>query len=386
MKWLLGIGQCPLLVAWILLIGLTFPPPAIALASQPAPSAASFAVMREALQQALHLRFAQALDTAARLESEPQSTLVSGLTQGIIAYFQSRWQMRPSSSPRETSHELLQMVLKEGQQQRTASSDNITVSLFMGLAAIFDALLQQQNTWLSLQLFAQGRMLLQQTLITQETTADAHLGLGMLYFTGTALPSLVQRFWGTLQQQSPDAAIRHLLQAAQRGQFSQDVAQTFLARIYELEQQYEDAIALGQTLQERFPENGHYALIVGRSQCAQHQYALCATTLGELADRLKTAPTTLARQHDRFDLYYFWGLALKETNQYAEAFSAFRLAINAEPRGHKDETLWAKYYLATLYERRGQTKTARQLYRTLLRGRNVEDLHHQVQQRLSRLR
>jgi hypothetical protein len=53
--------------------------------------------------------------------------------------------------------------------------------------------------------------------------------------------------------------------------------------------------------------------------------------------------------------------------------------------GVKDASLWAKYYLGILYERRGATTTARQLYQTLLRGRNVENLHEQVAQRLVQL-
>ena len=44
-----------------------------------------------------------------------------------------------------------------------------------------------------------------------------------------------------------------------------------------------------------------------------------------------------------------------------------------------------KYYLGILYERRGEAKTARQLYQTLLRGRNVENLHEQVAQRFGQL-
>jgi Tfp pilus assembly protein PilF len=64
---------------------------------------------------------------------------------------------------------------------------------------------------------------------------------------------------------------------------------------------------------------------------------------------------------------------------------ALRQAINEDPRNEHDESLWAKYHLAILYERRGQRTTAQQLYRTLLRGRNVDGLHRQVQQRLAPL-
>ena len=60
-------------------------------------------------------------------------------------------------------------------------------------------------------------------------------------------------------------------------------------RVYELEKRYEEAITLGQALQATFPGNGYYALVSGRSQCAQGQYALCATTLGQLAADLHAA-------------------------------------------------------------------------------------------------
>jgi tetratricopeptide (TPR) repeat protein len=88
---------------------------------------------------------------------------------------------------------------------------------------------------------------------------------------------------------------------------------------------------------------------------------------------------------ERFDVYYFLGRALHETAQDAPAFEALRQAINQDPGSVKDASLWAKYYLGILYERRGETTTARQLYQTLLRGRNVENLHEQITRRLAQL-
>lgn len=382
-----GILPRTLVLVWLLPLGSAMHQPARSLASQPPLPSSVSPVIREALQQALHLQFARALETAAQLEPDQQPTLASRLTRGMIAYFQVRWQTPPSSSARETGHELLQEVLEEGQKELATSTNGSQTRLFVGLAAIFDALLQQQqNSWLSLQLFAQGQSMLQKTLIANETMADAHLGLGLLYFAGADLPSLLRRFWGNMKQQNSEEAMHHLQRAVEGVGFTREIAQTFLARIYELEHRNEDAIALGQKLQETFPENGYYGLLTGRSQCADNQYTSCATTLGDLATRLETAETVVVHRHDRFDLYYFWGRALNETRQYSAAFTAFRKAVNEDPRTLRDETLWAKYHLAMLYERRGQTKTARQLYRTLLRGRNVEDLHHQTQQRLARLR
>src|SRR5215831_2345923 len=55
----------------------------------------TFALMREALQQALHLHFTAALEMTMRLEQQTQYALEAQLVQGIIAYFQSRWQIHP---------------------------------------------------------------------------------------------------------------------------------------------------------------------------------------------------------------------------------------------------------------------------------------------------
>jgi tetratricopeptide (TPR) repeat protein len=145
-------------------------------------------------------------------------------------------------------------------------------------------------------------------------------------------------------------------------------------------------MTLGQALQATFPGNGYYALVSGRSQCAQGQYTLCATTLGKLAADLQAKAIAPMSRDDRFDLYYFWGQALYETEQDTLAFEAFRQAINQDPGNTKDTSLWAKYYLGILYERRGEVETAQQLYHTLLRGRNVDDLHQQVEQRLTQRR
>ena len=215
---------------------------------------------------------------------------------------------------------------------------------------------------------------------------DAHLGLGLWYFIDLGRPALLPRVAGGAGPADVTDAIYHLRQAAESGHFSGEVARTFLVRIYELEKRYQDAITLGQALQATFPGNGYYALVSGRSQCAQGQYALCATTLGKLAADLQAAVIAPLSRDDRFDLYYFGGQALYETGQDALAFEAFRQALNQDPGNTKDASLWAKYYLGILYERRGEVKTARQLYHTLLRGRNVDDLHQQVEQRLAQFR
>jgi len=211
---------------------------------------------------------------------------------------------------------------------------------------------------------------------------DAHLGLGLLYFIDRGRPTLLS---GAGPADATET-IYHLRQAAENGHFSGEVARTFLVRVYELEKRYQEAIPLGQALQTAFPGNGYYALVSGRSQCALGQYALCATILGKLAADLQATVIAPLSRDDRFDLYYFWGQALYETAQDALAFEAFRQAINQDPGNTKDASLWAKYYLGILYERRGEVKTARQLYYTLLRERNVDDLHQQVEQRLAQLR
>jgi tetratricopeptide (TPR) repeat protein len=281
----------------------------------------------------------------------------------------------------------LATLLEAGQRQLTRSPRTPRLQLVLGLAAIFQGLLQQQSgASLDFALLAQGRTWLQQALTAHETIPDAHLGLGLWYFLDLGRPVLLPRIADRAGNDNTTEAIYHLRQAAESGHFSGEVARTFLVHVYELEKRYQEAITLGQALQATFPGNGYYALVSGRSQCAQGQYALCATILGQLAADLQTAVIAPLSRDDRFDLYYFWGQALYETGQDALAFEAFRQATNQDPGNTKDASLWAKYYLGILYERRGAVKTARQLYHTLLRGRNVDDLHQQVEQRLAQLR
>jgi tetratricopeptide (TPR) repeat protein len=349
-------------------------------------TASPYPIMHTALEQTLHLQFTQALETAAQLQDSPYPALALRLTRGMIAYFQWRWQTRQASASLQTGQTLVQEVLDEGQKQLAAAPRDAQLLLFLGLAATFKALLQQgQDVWQSFQLFSQGKAWLQQALVADATVADAHLGLGLLYFAGTELPTWLRRFWESMSGLSVEASAHHLQQAVSGGHFTKQVAQTFLVQLYALEQRYNEAITLGQTLQDAFPENGHYALWTGRSQCALQQYAVCAETLEALARRSHAAETPLGQQDDRLEMYYYLGIARNETGQYDLAFEALRQAINEDPRNEHDASLWAKYHLATLYERRGQPTTARQLYRTLLRGRNVEDLHRRVQQRLAHL-
>jgi tetratricopeptide (TPR) repeat protein len=112
--------------------------------------------------------------------------------------------------------------------------------------------------------------------------------------------------------------------------------------------------------------------------------ALSATGARHSGLRPSTKESFVVPQDDCLEMYYYLGIARNEMGKYDQAFEALRQAINEDYRNQRDESLWAKYHLATLYERRGHQTTARQLYRTLLRGRNVDDLHRRVQQWLAR--
>ena len=389
-SWSISVQRYRVLLPCILLLCCCLCQTLVAAHTEPVPvpdtPPPGFALMRDALHQALQLRFTAALEAAMRLEQSGQDLLEAQLIRGIIAYFQARWQIPTPPPTRQPGLKGLATLLQAGQRQLTRSPRTPRLQLVLGLAAIFQGLLQQQSdASLDFALLAQGRTWLQQALMAHETMPDAHLGLGLLYFLDLGRPVLSPRLEGAGRDHTTEA-IYHLRQAAETGHFSGEVARTFLVRVYELEQRYEEAITLGQALQATFPGNGYYALISGRSQCAQRQYAPCATTLGQLAADLRAAVSAPLSRDDRFDLYYFWGQALYEMGQDALAFEAFRQAINQDPGNSKDASLWAKYYLGILYERRGAVKTARQLYHTLLRGRNVDDLHQHVEQRLAQLR
>lgn len=355
-------------------------------AAATAASASPFPVMQVALEQALQGQFTQALETVTQLETAEYSPLAPRLIRGMIAYLQGHWQTRPAPELHKTGHKLLQEVLEDGQKQLTTSPREARLLLFLGLAATFDALLQQgHDAWQSFQLFAQGKTWLQQALVTDATTTDAHLGLGLLYFAGVDLQPWLRRMWERVGGLNTEAAIHHLQQAVSGAHFSKDVARMFLAQLYLREHRYADALAVSRALQEAFPDNSYYALWTGRSQCAQTLYDACIKTLEPLVMRHNSTDSPLAQRDDRLELYYHLGLAYNETGQYEQAFETLRQAINEDPRNERDVSLWAKYHLATLYERRGQSTTARQLYQTLIRGRNVADLHRRVQQRLARL-
>ena len=344
-------------------------------------------LMRRALHHALNLQFDQAIELAEERHAEtskPSPTLQ--LTRGIIAYFQARWQTTQAPAADELGHQALSALLEQQPRSLEASLEAPWPKLVLGTAAIFDALLQQSEAPLqSLKQVGQGRAWLQEVLIHDETSADAHLGLGLTYFATDAPPSPLLRLLPMSGSQDPEQAVHHLRRAAEHGTFSQDVARTFLARLYEREKRYDDAISLARDLQARFPQNGHYRLLLGRSQCALGRFQSCAETLQVLSAQLAQEPSRLASRDDRFELYYRLGMALNELGRYEAAFTALRQAINQDPSAEKDETLWAKYHVARQYERRGQLKTARQMYQTLLRVRYIEELHRQVERRLAAL-
>lgn len=368
-----------------LLIGLWPGAMEIALAESGKASAAKppVDVMKHAVQHALHLRFSQAQETVRHAESVGGETLETRLTRGIIAYLQTHWQTRQRPSAHVTAGRLLEEVMQEGQRQLAESPRRGRLQLLVGLAAVFNALLPQQEApWRPLQLAAQGRSRLEKALLSDGALSDAHLGLGLLYFVGDGVPPVVQRLLGETALQGAEDAVHHFRRAAESGRFSQDLAGAFLLRLYVMEQRYREAIPLGQSLSQAYPDNGKFGLLTGRSQFEHGDVAQSAETLGAVAAAVAERPDTLVNTDDRFDLHYIWGRALLDTGQDESAFEAFRSAINHDARAARDETLWAKFYLATLYDKRGSLETARQLYCTLLRERDVGDLHGQAEHRL----
>ncbi len=345
-----------------------------------------FSTMRDAVQEALRLRFSQAHDVVSRAEPDGRETLETQLTRGIIAYLQTHWQTRQRPPSHVTARKFFTQILKAGERQLTESPRQGRLLSVLGLAAVFDALLPQQEApWAHLQRATQGRSRLEKALMSYEAMSDAHLGLGMLYFVADSVPSWVRPLLGGTALQGPEDAIHHFRRAAETGRFSRDLARTFLLQLYVMEKRYREAIPLGQSLRETYPDNGYFSLLTGRSQFEHGETATAAATLGALATTLSERPERLVDADDRFDLYYTWGRALLDTDQPELAFEAFRGAINHDPRAARDDSLWAKFYLATLYEQRGSLKTARQLYCTLLRERDVDNLHSRAERRLAHL-
>ena len=339
--------------------------------------------MRGAIRDALNLRFDEAHAALGAADAEGEQTLEARLALGIVAYLQTHWQTRQRPPAHVTARKLFTEILRDGERQLADTPHQGRLQLLAGLAGVFGALLPDQETpWAPLQLAAQGRTRLQQALMSGEDLNDAHLGLGMLYFVGEELPAIGRRLLGEDSLVGSEEAIRHLRLASEGGLFSRDLARTFLLRLYVIEQRYRDAASLGESLRQAYPGNGYVALLTGLSQFENGDDAPAAETLGALAKALSERPQTLARAADRFDLYYTWGQALLDTDQDEAAFEAFREAVNNDPRTSRDETLWAKFHLATLYDRRGLDETARQMFCTLLRGRNADDLHRQAEHRL----
>ena len=356
---------------------------ALADTGQESTASAPFEVMREAVQGALNLQFDQANETLRQAESHGEQALEARLTRGIIAYLQTRWQTRQRPPAHVAARKLFTEIMQDGERQLANKPHQGRLQLLAGLAAVFDALLPEHETpWASLQLATQGRNRLEQALMSGEDLNDAHLGLGMLYFVGEGLPALGRRLMGEDSLMGTEKAVRHFSLASESGQFSRDLARTFLLRLYVTEQRYREAVPLGESLRQAYPGNGVIALLTGLSQFENGDDVQAAETLGSLAAALSSRPETLAKAGDRFDLYYTWGQALLDTDQHDLAFGAFREAINNDPGASRDETLWAKFHLATLYDERGLDETARQMFCTLLRGRDVEGMHRQAEHRL----
>jgi hypothetical protein len=161
-SWSISVQRCLVLLPCILLLCCCLPQTLVAAHAEPVPAPdtlpSTFALMRDALHQALQLRFTAALEVAVRLEQPSQHLLEAQLVRGIIAYFQARWQIPLPPTTRQDGLKGLATLLEAGQRQLTRSPRTPRLQLVLGLAAIFQGLLQQQSgASLDFALLAQGR-------------------------------------------------------------------------------------------------------------------------------------------------------------------------------------------------------------------------------------
>ena len=157
---------------------------------------------------------------------------------------------------------MLATLLEAGQRQLTRSPRTPRLQLVLGLAAIFQGLLQQRAASLDFTLLAQGRTWLQQALTAHETMPDAHLGLGLLYFIDLGRPVL----WPRLDGAGPDHTAEATLPPApggSEGHFSGRWRARFWCVSMQWRSPIREAITLGQALQATFPGNGYYTLVRG---------------------------------------------------------------------------------------------------------------------------
>ena len=346
-----------------------------------------FDTMRDAVQEALHLRFAQAHEAVSGAEPDSRETLETQLTRGIIAYLQTHWQTRQRPPAHVAARKFFARILQDGERQLAASPRQGRLHLLVGLAAVFNALLPQQEApWAPLQLAAQGRSLLEKSLLSDEAMSDAHLGLGMLYFVGDSVPSLMQRLLGGAALQGSEDAIHHLRRAAETGRFSRDLARAFLLRLYVMEKRYRDAIPLGRSLHQAYPGNGHFSLLTGRSQFEHGDKAQAAATLGALAATLAERSETLVGTDAIASTCITPGAGRCSTptgtNWRSRRFAAPSTTTRAQ-RGTKACGRSSTWQPCT--SNAGRSKPLASFYCTLLRERDVDGLHDRAERRLSRL-
>ncbi len=326
------------------------------------------AQMLRASDLLLNLDTDAATTECRRLLSTPEGEALGRFCLSLVTLTRAEDQDEPGKDLDRFLEQASEALAAAQAQERAAPSDayvKLLLGMIHGSKAIVDG--SRKNYLAALHGVREAHRYFQDAQQLDPALVDASYGLGLYHLTMGRLPGIVKPFAAiVLPGGNPELGLKELERVAEHGAYLKATARVVLLQLYAgSEQNYAEALRLGQDLLRRYPGNPdlYFATAHAASELGRFEEALDIAR--RVGDRVQEGRPRFADLTARYN--QLLGKIYMDRGDYATALVFFQRALQATtPPRYRWITAWAWTRSGMIYDVQGDRQEAVRRYQAAL--------------------
>ena len=316
----------------------------------------------------LNLEMDAAVNECRRLLSMPQGEALGRFCLSVVTLTSAEDQDEPAKDLDRFLEQASEALAAAEAQERAAPSDaevKLLLGLIHGSKAIVDG--GRKNYLTALQGVREAHRYFDEARKLDPTLVDASYGLGLYHLAMGKLPGIVKPFVAiVLPAGNPELGLKELERVAEQGDYLKATARVVLLQLYAgSEQNYAEALRLGQDLLRHYPGNPelYFATAHAASELGRFEEALdIGRRVGQHVQDGRPRFADLSARYNQL-----MGKIYMDRGDYATALVFFQRALQAPtPPRYRWITAWAWTRSGMIYDAQGDRQEAVRRYQAAL--------------------
>ena len=316
----------------------------------------------------LNLEMDAAVNECRRLLSMPQGEALGRFCLSVVTLTSAEDQDEPAKDLDRFLEQASEALAAAEAQERAAPSDaevKLLLGLIHGSKAIVDG--GRKNYLTALQGVREAHRYFDEAQKLDPTLVDASYGLGLYHLAMGKLPGIVKPFVAiVLPAGNPELGLKELERVAEQGDYLKATARVVLLQLYAgSEQNYAEALRLGQDLLRHYPGNPelYFATAHAASELGRFEEALdIGRRVGQHVQDGRPRFAELSARYNQL-----MGKIYMDRGDYATALVFFQRALQAPtPPRYRWITAWAWTRSGMIYDAQGDRQEAVRRYQAAL--------------------